>query len=145
MNDITKPVTEEELQAKAVAPRVSMERLEGLVRTTEFHRPNDASTLTICTVTTKQGFSVVGESAAAAGPNFDPAIGMRIARQNALNKLWPHEGYLLRAILAASEGEGLERLVTELEDSRAVNGGDLTTADTVKEVLRLFRNLMTEG
>ncbi|EBS5296795.1 hypothetical protein DRE90_18565, partial [Salmonella enterica subsp. enterica serovar Infantis] len=28
--------------------------------------------------------------------NFDPEIGRKIARQNAIAKIWPLEGYLLK-------------------------------------------------
>lgn len=37
-----------------------------------------------------------GESAATSPENFDQAIGRKIARENARNKIWGLEGYLLR-------------------------------------------------
>jgi hypothetical protein len=39
---------------------------------------------------------VIGESAAASPENFDEAIGKRIARDNARNRIWALEGYKLR-------------------------------------------------
>ena len=54
------------------------------------------TTLTVCALTLRNGFVVTGESAAADPANFDEAIGRRIARENARNKIWPLEGYLLR-------------------------------------------------
>ena len=39
---------------------------------------------------------MTGESAAAHPDNFDAAIGRKIARDNARNKIWALEGYLLR-------------------------------------------------
>ena len=45
--------------------------------------------------------TVIGESAAASAANFDESIGRRIARDNARNKIWALEGYLLRTKLAA--------------------------------------------
>lgn len=57
------------------------------------------TTLTICCLTLRNGFNVTGESAAASPENFDEAIGRRIARDNARNKIWALEGYLLRQTL----------------------------------------------
>ena len=45
--------------------------------------------------------AVTGESAAASPQNFDADIGRKIARENARNKIWALEGYLLRSKLAA--------------------------------------------
>ena len=44
-------------------------------------------------------FCVLGESAAASPENFDVEIGRKIARENARNKIWQLEGYLLRQAL----------------------------------------------
>jgi hypothetical protein len=45
---------------------------------------------------------VTGESAAASPANFDEAIGRKIARDNARNKIWALESYLLRSKLAVA-------------------------------------------
>jgi hypothetical protein len=58
------------------------------------------TTLTVCALTLKNGFHVVGESAAASPENFDQEIGRKIARDNARSKIWALEGYLLRSKLA---------------------------------------------
>lgn len=58
------------------------------------------TTLTVCCLTLKNGFNVIGESAAASPQNFDKQIGERIARDNARQKIWALEGYLLRSKLA---------------------------------------------
>lgn len=52
--------------------------------------------LTICVLTLKNGFTVVGESACADPAMYDVAIGRRIARENAERKIWPLMGYALR-------------------------------------------------
>jgi hypothetical protein len=57
--------------------------------------------LTFCVLVLKNGFTVTGESACASPENFDAAIGRKIARQNAVNKVWPLMGYELRSKLAA--------------------------------------------
>lgn len=56
--------------------------------------------MTICALTLRNGFVVIGESAAASPENFDQAIGQRISRENARNRIWALEGYLLREHLA---------------------------------------------
>jgi hypothetical protein len=58
------------------------------------------SLLTFCVLVLKNGFTVTGESACASPENFDAEIGKKIARQNAVNKIWPLMGYELRSKLA---------------------------------------------
>ena len=52
--------------------------------------------LTFCVLVTKNGFTVTGESACASPENFDAELGRVIARDNAINKIWMLEGYLLK-------------------------------------------------
>lgn len=52
--------------------------------------------LTFCVLVLRNGFTVTGESACASPENFDAEIGRKIARQNAVQKIWPLEGYLLK-------------------------------------------------
>lgn len=56
--------------------------------------------LTFCVLVLKNGFTVTGESAFASPENFDAEIGRKIARENAVAKVWPLMGYELRARLA---------------------------------------------
>jgi hypothetical protein len=56
--------------------------------------------LTFCVLVLKNGFTVTGESACASPDNFDAELGKKIARVNAINKIWPLEGYLLRQQLS---------------------------------------------
>jgi hypothetical protein len=52
--------------------------------------------LTFCVLVLKNGFTVTGESACASPENFNAAIGREIARANAVSKVWPLLGFLLR-------------------------------------------------
>ena len=52
--------------------------------------------LTFCVLVTKNGFTVTGESACASPKNFDAELGRKIARGNAIDKLWPLLGYALK-------------------------------------------------
>ena len=61
----------------------------------------DGTTLTVCCLTLKNGYTVTGESAAASPQNFDKKVGENIAYQNARDKIWALEGYLLKEKLSA--------------------------------------------
>lgn len=62
--------------------------------------PGPLGLLTFCVVVLRNGFTVTGESACASPENFDPEIGRKIARQNAVQKIWPLMGYALKCELA---------------------------------------------
>jgi hypothetical protein len=62
--------------------------------------PDALRLLTICVLVLRNGFTVTGESACASPENFDAEIGRKIARTNAVAKIWPLEGYLLKSRLA---------------------------------------------
>lgn len=87
---------ENEIQAKGLnAPRLNPAMIDAAI-VSETYYVFPGTTLTICALTLRNGFIVTGESAAASPENFDEAIGRKIARDNARNKIWAFEGYLLR-------------------------------------------------
>ncbi len=91
MNDI-----EEEIVKKGLtAPRVTPERLDEVITSEDYH-VFENSQLTVCCLTLENGFTVTGESACASPENFDAELGKKIARDNAKNKIWVLEGYLLK-------------------------------------------------
>ena len=59
--------------------------------------------LTFCVLVLRNGFTVTGESACASPENFDAELGRKIARANAVNKLWPLMGYALKERLAIEQ------------------------------------------
>lgn len=65
--------------------------------------PEPLGLLTFCVLVLRNGFTVTGESACASPENFNPDIGRRIARENAVNKMWPLMGYALRQHLYTME------------------------------------------
>lgn len=65
--------------------------------------PHSLDLLTFCVLVMRNGFTVTGESACASPENFDAEIGRKIARQNAVAKVWPLMGYELRSKLAAQQ------------------------------------------
>lgn len=52
--------------------------------------------LTFCVLVLKNGFTITGESACVSPENFNAKKGEIIARDNALDKLWPLMGYALK-------------------------------------------------
>ena len=62
-----------------------------------------APQLTICVLSLENGFTVTGESACASPENFDRIIGQKIAYENAREKIWMLEGYLLKEKLSTSK------------------------------------------
>ena len=87
---------EAEIQSKNLnAPRLNPELIDAAIQSEQYH-VFPGTTMTVCALTLRNGYIVVGESAAASPENFDEAIGRKIARQNARNKIWALEGYLLR-------------------------------------------------
>jgi hypothetical protein len=81
--------------------------------------------LTFCVLVLRNGFTVTGESACASPENFDAEIGRKIARANAVQKVWPLMGYELRSNLAAMARD----------EKTPVGGawaGDLSRADAAK-------------
>jgi hypothetical protein len=63
--------------------------------------PPELKLLTFCVLVLRNGFTVTGESACASPENFDAEIGRKIARENAVNKIWPLMGYELKQRLSA--------------------------------------------
>lgn len=80
---------------------------EGVGRSTRGQTSNSGknplalSLLTFCVLTLRNGFTVTGESACVSPENFDAEIGRNIARQKAVEKIWPLMGYELRSKLAS--------------------------------------------
>lgn len=57
--------------------------------------------LTICLITMKNGFTVIGKAAPADPANFDAELGRKFAREDAIRQLWPLMGFSLRDKLMA--------------------------------------------
>jgi hypothetical protein len=93
-------VTEEQIEREIlekgkIAPRVTATQIDSAIAS-EAYYVFPGTTVTVCCLTLKNGFTVIGESAAASPENFDEEIGRKIARTHARDKIWALEGYLLR-------------------------------------------------
>lgn len=93
---------EKEIQAKGLnAPRLTPELIDSKVKSVDYH-VFDKTCLTVCCMTLENGFTVTGESACASPENFNEEIGQKIAFEQARNKIWMLEGYLLKQKLHES-------------------------------------------
>ena len=113
MND---QAIEQEIQAKGLtAARVTLEDIEANIASEHYFTagdgafagedgphsgfqdrkniPESLNLLTFCVLVLKNGFTINGESACACPENFDAELGRKIARQNAISKVWPLMGY----------------------------------------------------
>lgn len=121
MND----TVEQEIQAKGLtAPRVTPADIEAAISSEhyftaqqgvlqawgdsdagprEYDPPAALRLLTFCVLALQNGFTVTGQSACASPDNFDAEIGRRIARENAVQQIWPLLGYALRDKLANAQ------------------------------------------
>ncbi len=97
-------VVEAEIQAKGLnALRLNPSHIDGQIAAEQYH-VFDGTALTVCALTLKNGFQVVGKSALASPANFDAELSKKIARDDARNQIWMLEGYRLRSHLAGHSG-----------------------------------------
>jgi hypothetical protein len=93
---------EKEIQAKGLnAPRLNPQHIDDTIKS-EAYYVFPGTTMTVCALTLRNGFQVIGKSASASPENFNEEIGRKIARDNARNKIWALEGYALRNKLAGA-------------------------------------------
>lgn len=95
-------------------PKLTMEYIESLVAGEHYFnmgevarnegQPTHASLdkLTLCVLILKNGFTVTGESAPVNGADYDATIGMALARNDAVDKIWTLEGYVARTALTVA-------------------------------------------
>lgn len=94
--DANEAVVEQMIQNKGLtAPRLTPQQIDAAIKRIQYCVFPD-STLTVCAITLQNGFIVTGESAAASPENFNEEIGKKVAFDNARQKIWAFEGYLLR-------------------------------------------------
>lgn len=115
---------ESEIQAKGLtAPRVTPADLQANIASEHYFTagdgvigvgasdyPDSLGLLTFCVLVLRNGFTVTGESACASAANFDAELGRKIARENAVNKVWPLMGYALKQKLhdAVATQQGID-------------------------------------
>ena len=105
---------------------VTLEQIEKRIVKKEFYRHGN-TTLTICILTLDNGFTVTGESACVDPANFSAEIGEQIAYENAREKIWALEGYLL-----------IEKMMEPVEN-RTLSFGEAI------EILKLGKKVARQG
>lgn len=90
------------------APRITPADVEAVIASEHYplrgELPQSLGLLTFCVLVLRNGFTVVGHSACASPENFNAEIGRRVAREKAVDQIWPLLGYELRSSLAVIEG-----------------------------------------
>lgn len=106
--------TETECAANAAAPRVSLADIEDAIAGEIYATGADAfgvspyeplGILTLCAITMKNGFTIIGKSAPASRANFNVDIGRKLAHEDAIRQIWPLMGFALRDRLASGEAQ----------------------------------------
>jgi hypothetical protein len=107
--------TEAECAAGRTAPRVSLQDIKSSIATQHVFTAGAAvdaldmprlislDLLTICIVTMKNGFTIIGKSAPASADNFDAELGAKLAYEDAVRQIWPLMGFELRERLSRAE------------------------------------------
>jgi len=91
---------EREMKRKGLtAPHLTPDDIDAQIHAAQY-AVFPGTTMTVCCLTLKNGYNVIGESACASAENFDADLGRRIAFNNARNKIWPLAGYALREQLS---------------------------------------------
>lgn len=86
--------------AEKTPNRVRLQNIKDKVRWVEYIHPTQVPHMTICVLLLKNGFAVTGTSTPADAENFDEELGEQLAYEDALRRVWPLEGYILREYLA---------------------------------------------
>jgi len=97
-NDIEKEIQDKNLNA----PRVTPDTIASVIIDETYTKLPSGRTL-ICELTLKNGYTVRGESSCVSIENFDLELGKKISREDAKNKVWQLEGYLLKEKLFNKE------------------------------------------
>ena len=91
--------------AAAETNEAAEEKAEGFM-----NLPWELGLLTICVLTLRNGFTVLGKSACASPANFSREIGEKVAREDAIRQIWPLLGYTLRNKLSQISLVGDDKL-----------------------------------
>lgn len=75
--------------------RITLADIHATILKAEYH-VFPGTTLTVCCLYLKNGFTVTGEAACVNPANYNKELGQNYARDNAIEKIWQLEGYLLK-------------------------------------------------
>ena len=90
------------IQAKGLTrPRLTPQDVDAAIKD-ETYTTLPSDKVMVCELTLRNGFTVRGEAAVVSKANFNEEVGRKISRENARNKVWELEGYLLQERLYQS-------------------------------------------
>ena len=90
------PEIEALIQAKGLTrPRLTPQDVDETIKA-ETYTTLPSGKVMVCELTLRNGFTVRGEAAVVSKANFNEEVGRKISRENARNKVWELEGYLLQ-------------------------------------------------
>ena len=84
-----------EMNEDMIPKRITVADMQAKVNSSTYTRLAN-STTTVCQITLENGYTLIGTSACVDPANYNQAIGEKIAYDNAFEKLWDLEGYLLK-------------------------------------------------
>ena len=130
---MSEQTVEQEIQAKVLTePRVTQEDINRNIESYFYFTAAQAAglidrhvdkdsplhLLTFCVIVLRNGFTVTGESACVSPENFDFTLGCRIAREDAVKKIWPLMGYALKEQLHCAARGDENQYTSEQEAAR---------------------------
>lgn len=141
----TDQAIEQEIQDKGLnAPRITPGDIEALIASETYFTvqdgilgahpgfdpqpviPEGLDQVTICAMTLQNGHRLIGvNTGPVSGGNFDADMGQRMARQHAVDQIWPLAGYVLRDYLHRTGGA----LVSAVETLAAAPTTSTATTD----------------
>jgi len=116
------------------APTVTTSDILTKIKETTYTLLPDGRT-TICQITLANGYTIIGKSACVCVENYNQALGEKYAFEDAINKIWELEGYLLKEQLywesrgdanqyAQEQAEQLRAHLDELYEALGVSAGE---------------------
>ena len=114
----TDAIEKEIVEKGLTAPRVTLNDIHAVIQSEHYFtaadgvfgasgnniNPTDKSNplnlITFCVLVLNNGFTAHGVSAVASPENFDKEIGQKVAKADALSKIWPLLGYELKTKLS---------------------------------------------
>lgn len=93
---------EQDIQAKGLtAPRLTPADVDAVI-VSQTYTVLPSGKCMVCELTLINGFTVRGEASCVSKANFDEEIGKKISYEDARDKVWQLEGYLLQQRLSES-------------------------------------------
>lgn len=81
------------LPMEELPQKLSVDHIEGCVVNEEYVHTHKTS---ICILTLKNGFQVIGKAGVVRDELFDKEVGEKVSREKAVDQIWLLEGYLLQ-------------------------------------------------